>query len=286
MLQYCGAWSKQWNKFHTTLTPITSGLLFRALLQKILSSSNLRRFKPESSHIKAAHVDNPFKWRHFQPEIILLTVRWYLRYALSYRDLEEMMMERGLSLDHTTIYRWVQQYAPELDKRSRPYLKQTNDSWRVDETYVKVKGKWMYLYRAVDSTGQTLDFLLNQTRSTRAAKRFFRKVLGRPHIAAPRVINVDKNPTYIGAVRDLKQDNLLPKRCKRRPSQYMNNIIEQDHRFMKRKIKPGLGFFSYLTAWRTIRGYEAMHMIRKGQIAGAGKGNIQAQNQFIAGLFG
>jgi len=121
-------------------------------------------------------MENPFKWRHFQPEIILLTVRWYLRYALSFRDLEEMMTERGLSIDHTTIYRWVQDYAPEIDKRSRPYLKQTNDSWRVDETYVKVRGKWMYLYRAVDSTGQTIDFLLNETRSTRAAKRYFRLV--------------------------------------------------------------------------------------------------------------
>ena len=116
-----------------------------------------------------------FKWRHYQPEIIILNVRWYLRYALSYRDLEEMMCERGLSVDHTTIYRWVQSYAPKIDQRLRPHLKQSNDSWRVDETYVKVRGKWMYLYRALDSTGQTLDFLLNQTRSSRAAKRFFRK---------------------------------------------------------------------------------------------------------------
>ena len=139
-------------------------------------------------------MENPFKGRHFQADIILICTRWYLRYALSYRDIEEMMTERGLSVDHTTIYRWVQEYAPELDKRSRPYLKQTNDSWRVDETYVKVRGKWMYLYRAVDSTGQTLDFLLNETRSTRAAKRFFLKVLGRSNITVPRVINVDKNP--------------------------------------------------------------------------------------------
>ena len=256
------------------------------VLQKILHPSTLRHFISKSLSIKVAQVANPFKWRHFQPEIILLVVRWYLRYSLSYRDLEEMMMERGLSLDHTTICRWVQRYAPEIDKRSRPYLKQTNDSWRVDETYVKVRGKWMYLYRAVDSTGQTLDFLLNQTRSTRAAKRFFRKVLSRPHITAPRIINVDKNSTYIGAVHDLKREKLSPEKCKRRPSQYMNNIIEQDHRLLKRKIKPGLGFSSYPTAWRTIRGYEAMHMIRKGQVVGADKGNIQAQNQFIAGLFG
>jgi len=231
-------------------------------------------------------MENPFKWRHYQSEIILLCVRCYLRFALSYRDLEEMMTERGLSVAHTTIYRWVQAYAPEIDKRCRPHLKQTNDSWRVDETYIRVRGKWMYLYRTVDSTGQTLDFLLNQTRSTRAARRFFREVLGRPHITAPRVINVDKNPSYIGAIDDLNQEKLLPEQCKRRPNQYMNNMVEQDHRFIKRRVKPGLRFFSYPTAWRTIRGYETMHMIRKGQVEGADKGNISAQNQFIAGLFG
>ncbi len=231
-------------------------------------------------------MSDPFKWRQYEGEIILTCVRWYLRYALSYRDLEEMMTERGLSVDHSTIFRWVQEYAPELDKRCRPHLKQTNDSWRVDETYVKVRGKWMYLYRAVDSTGQTLDFLLNETRSTRAAKRFFRKMLGRSNITAPRVINVDKNPAYIGAVHDLKQEDLLPDHCKRRPSRYMNNMVEQDHRFMKRLIRPGLGFGSYPTAWRTIQGYETMHMVRKGQIEGIEKGDIQGQNQFIANLFG
>jgi transposase-like protein len=231
-------------------------------------------------------MDNAFKWRHYEGEIILQGVRWYLRYALSYRDVEELMAERGLSVDHTTLFRWVQAYAPEIDKRIRPHLKPTNDSWRVDETYVKVKGQWMYLYRAVDSTGQTLDFLLNETRSTRAAKRFFRKVLGRPKRVAPRVINVDQNAAYIGAVRDLKEAGLLPEDCERRPVKYLNNIVEQDHRFIKRRIKPGLGFGSYPTAWRTIQGYEVMHMIKKGQIEGIEKDTIQTQNQFIAGLFG
>ena len=146
-----------------------------------------------------------FKWRHYQGEIIPLCVRWYLRYALSYRDLQEMMRERGLSLDHTKIYRWVQAYAPKLEKRIRPHLRLTNDSYRVDETYVKIKGKWYYLYRAVDSTGQTIDFLLIAKRDARAAKRFFRKALKAPkHQSpwapwapwAPWVINVDQSRSY------------------------------------------------------------------------------------------
>ena len=231
-------------------------------------------------------MDNPFKWRHYESSIILLCVRWYLRYALSYRDLVEMMTERGLGVVHTTIFRWVQEYAPEIDKRSRRHLKKSNDSWRVDETYVKVRGKWMYLYRAVDSTGQTLDFQLNETRSKRAAKRFFKKMLGSSHVSVPRVINVDQNAAYPGAVNDLKQEGLLPDASEFRPVKYLNNIVEQDHRFIKRRVNPGLGFFSYPTAWRTLQGYEMMNMIRKGQIQGVDKGNIQAQNQFIVGLFG
>jgi IS6 family transposase len=197
-----------------------------------------------------------------------------------------MMSERGLSIDHTTIFRWVQNYAPEIDRRSRPHLKKSNDSWRVDETYVKVRGKWMYLYRAVDSSGQTLDFQLNATRSKRAARRFFKKMLGSSHVSTPRVINVDQNAAYPGAIHDLIQDGLLPEDCQHRPVKYLNNIVEQDHRFIKRRVKPGLGFQSYPTAWRTLQGYEMMNMIRKGQVRGVDKGNIQAQNQFINDLFG
>jgi transposase, IS6 family len=155
---------------------------------------------------------NPFKWRHYQSEIILLCVRWYSRYALSYRDLEEMMEERGLSLDHTTIYRWVQRYAPELEKRCRPHLRPTNDSYRVDETYVKIKGKWSYLYRAVDSNGQTIDFMLSARRDARAAKRFFRKMLKIASHSSPRVINVDKNPAYPTAVERLREEGTLRNR--------------------------------------------------------------------------
>jgi IS6 family transposase len=161
-------------------------------------------------------------------------VRWYLRYALSYRDLEEMMNERGLSLDHTTIYRWVQAYALELEKRIRPHLRPTNDSYRVDETYIKVKGAWKYLYRAVDSTGQTIDFMLSAKRDARAAKRFFRKMLKAASHSSPRVINVDKNPAYSPAVEELKKEGVLSIASQLRKCKCLNNIIEQDHRFIKR----------------------------------------------------
>src|SRR5512135_2069522 len=135
---------------------------------------------------------NAFKWRHFEAEIILLCVRWYLRYSLSYRDLEEMMLERGLHVDHTTIFRWVQQYAPELEKRCRPHLKATNDSWRVDETYIKIKKTWTYLYRAVDSDGNTLEFLLSPTRDAEAAQRFFVKALHATAGSASRACPTDE----------------------------------------------------------------------------------------------
>ena len=146
---------------------------------------------------------NLFKWKHYQPDIILLTVRWYLRYNLSFRDLVELMEERGLSIAHTTIMRWVHQYGPELDKRIRRHLKQTNDSWRVDETYIKVKGQWMYLYRAVDSEGNTIDFYLSKTRDQKAAKHFFNKVLRSFHVSKPGVITLDKNQAYPIAVEQL-----------------------------------------------------------------------------------
>ena len=229
---------------------------------------------------------HPFKWRHYEADIILLCVRWYLRYPLSYRHLEEMMHERRLPVDHTTIYRWVQQYAPELDRRCRPHLKETTDSWRVDETYVKVKGAWMYLYRAVDSAGNTLEFLLSATRDAAAAKQFFRKTLGAAHAVAPRVITVDKNAAYPKAFQELKAEGLFPKTEDLRQVKYLNNLVEQDHRFIKRLVKPGLGFSAFETAWRTIQGYESMNMLRKGQAQRVGKGDSRQQARFIANLFG
>jgi transposase, IS6 family len=228
----------------------------------------------------------PFKWRHFEAEIMLCCVRWYLRYALSYRDLEELMAERGLSVDHTTIYRWVQRYAPELEKRCRPHLKRTTDSWRVDETYVKIKGVWMYLYRAVDSQGNTLEFLLSATRDAQAAKHFFAKALGASHTVTPRVITVDKNAAYPKAVKEMKDAGDLVTSCELRQSKYLNNLVEQDHRFIKRLTKPGMGFFSFETAWKTLQGFEIMNIMRKGQVQGVEKGDVRGQVALVAKLFG
>src|SRR4029450_10937591 len=154
-----------------------------------------------------------FKWRHFEPAVITCAVGWYLRFSLSYRNVEELLTERGLPADHTTIWRWVQCYAPELNKRCRRELKPTNRSWRVDETYVRVKGRWTYLYRAVDSTGATIDFLLAARRDAAAAKRFFQNALRAPGHPRPRVINVDGNPSYPKVVAELKAEGKLGRRC-------------------------------------------------------------------------
>ncbi|MCM3771409.1 IS6 family transposase [Priestia aryabhattai] len=228
---------------------------------------------------------NLFKWKHYQPDLILLTVRWYLRYNLSFRDLIEMMEERGLSMGHTTIMRWVHQYGPELNERVRRHLKSTNDSWRVDETYVKIKGQWMYLYRAVDSEGNTIDFYLSESRDKRAAKRFFRKALALSHVSMPRVITVDKNPAYPIAIQELKEEKQMPEGIQLRQVQYLNNIVEQDHRFIKKRIRPMLGLKSLRTAKQIIAGIEAMHMIKKGQTLQREK-SVQNQIQFIYLLFG
>ena len=179
----------------------------------------------------------------------------------------------------------MQHYAPELEKRGPPHLKATNDSWRVDETYIKVKKQWVYLYRAVDSQGNTLDFFFSPTRDAKAAKQFFLKTLAASHSSEPRVINVDKNAAYPKAFAELKAEGHLPENCELRQVKYLNNLIEQDHRFIKRLTKPGMGFFSFETAWRTLQGFEVMNMIRKGQLQGVEKGDVRGQVALVAQLF-
>jgi transposase-like protein len=226
-----------------------------------------------------------FKWRQTEPGLILCAVRWYLRYSLSLRDVEEMLEERGLKADHTTVWRWVQRYAPELEQRIRRHLKPTNKSWRVDETYVRVKGCWCYLYRAIDSTGATIDFLLSALRDAEAAKRLFRKALSNSSHPQPRVINTDLAPIYGSAIPAIKKEGTLRSRCRHRPVQYLNNILEQDHRAIKRRVQAKQGFREFQAAGRTIQGYEAMNMIRKGQVRWVSGDDVLRQIRFIKKLF-
>ena len=196
-----------------------------------------------------------------------------------------MMEERSLSISHTTIMRWVHQYGPELDKRIRRYLKQTNDTWRVAETYIKVKNQWMYLYRAVDSKGSTIDFFLSKTRDQKAAKRFFKKALRSFHVSTPRVITVDKNPAYPIAIEHLKKEKSIPNGMRLRQQKYLNNIVEQDYRFIKKRICSMLGFKCFDTATSILSGVEAMHMMKKEQIDLRDQ-SVQNQKEFIHHLFG
>src|ERR1700756_3737927 len=188
----------------------------------------------------ASSVSGLFKWRQFEPKVILLAVGWYLRFSLSY----------------------------------------------VDETYIRVKGKWVYLYRAVDSTGATIDFLLSAKRDAAAAERFLAKALGGENHPAPKVINTDEHAGYPPAIVRLKSEETLEKNCRHRPVQYLNNVLEKDHRAIKRRVRASQHFRSFWAAWRTIAGYEAIHMIRKGQASGsvsAARGGLL--HRFILGLF-
>ena len=229
---------------------------------------------------------SPFKWRHYAPEVILLCVRWYCRYSLPYRDLEEMMQERGLTVDHVTIFRWVQKYAPEINKRIRPHLKMSGTSYRLDETYVKVGTEWKYLYRAVDSAGCIIEFMLSAKRDISAAKRFFKKVMRADHRRLPFTIGTDKYASYPEAFATSVKEKVLPSDCKLRRVKYLNNIIEQDHRAIRRRWRAAQCFRSFHTAERALEGIESLHMMRKGQVKRLGGRDAAGQAKFVASLFG
>jgi IS6 family transposase len=231
------------------------------------------------------HNSSPFKWRHYPPEVILLCVRWYCRYQLSYRDVEEMMHERGLEVDHSTAFRWVQRYAPEINKRIRPYLKMSGTSYRVDETYIKVGKTCKYLYRVVDKQGQTIEFMLSAKRDVSAAKRFFKKMMRAEHRRLPFSISVDKNAAYPEAFNASQEGQIVPKDCLLRRVKYLNNVIEQDHRFIKKKVRASQCFKRFHTAERTLEGIESMHMMRKGQVKRLAGNDAQGQAKFVASLF-
>src|SRR5258708_19685146 len=212
-------------------------------------------------------LDELFEGRHFDREIIVLCVRWYLRFKLSWRDRGEVVAEGGLSVAHTSIMRWVGHYVPEFERRWNRFARPVGSSWRIDETYVKIRGKWVYLYRAVDGTGQTVDFRLSGKRDVGAAKAFFRKVI-KTQGSAPQTITLDGYAATHRAVREMKTDGQLPAGTKVRSSKYLNNLIEKYHRGVKLRIGPMPGFKRFWAAAIVIAGIELVRRLHKGHCHG------------------
>ena len=219
-----------------------------------------------------------FKGSHFEKDIILWGVRWYVAYPLSYRQLEEMMAERGVAVDHSTLHRWVLKYAPMLEKQFRAHKRPVGTSWRLDETYVRVKGDWKYLYRAVDKAGQTVDFLLTAHRNRAAALRFLRQAIRSQ--GTPEKITIDKSGANKAAIES--HNTAHQTAIEIRQSKYLNNLIEQDHRAVKRLTRPMLGFKSFWAAQSTLAGIEVMHMIKKGQLQSDGGEEQTPAEQFYS----
>jgi transposase-like protein len=203
-----------------------------------------------------------FKGAHFPPEVILMGVRWYVAYPLSTRHVEELMEERGVEVDHSTMNRWVIRYSPLLEEAFHRRKRPVCVSWRMDETYIKVKGQWRYLYRAVDKQGQTIDFLLTEHRDKEAALRFLKKAIRRNGL--PEKITIDGSEANEAAIKSYNEEHgthIIIRQVK-----YLNNMVEQDHRGVKRVTRPMLGFKSFDTAQDTLVGIELMHMIKKRQL--------------------
>jgi putative transposase len=219
-----------------------------------------------------------FKGAHFPPEVILMGIRWYLAYPLSTRHVEELMEERGVQVDHSTINRWVIKYSPQLEDAFHRCKRPVWVSWRMDETYIKVRGEWVYLYRAVDKFGQTIDFLLTQQRDKKAARRFLNKAIGRHGV--PEKMTLDGSDANAAAIKSYNEDHGTS--IEIRQIKYLNHMVEQDHRGVKRVTRPMLGFKSFESAQPTLTGIELMHMLRKGQLAGDEFEGLSAAEQLYA----
>ena len=218
------------------------------------------------------------KGMRFPIDVILVCIRWYAAYPLSYRHLEEMMQERGVFVDHSSINRWAIRFLPLLEKVFRKHKHPVGGSWRMDETYIKVKGVWKYLYRAVDKQGKTVDFLLTAQRDKAAAMRFFEKAMKISGV--PEKITMDKSGANKAAMDEINakgEMTIIVRQVK-----YLNNIVEQDHRAIKRVTKPMLNFKSFCAAKCVLAGIELMHMIRKGQLLLKGGIELSFADQFYA----
>ncbi|WP_121317670.1 IS6 family transposase [Paraburkholderia sp. RAU2J] len=213
---------------------------------------------------------------HYPLEIMLVCVRWYVAYPLSLRNLEEMMAERGMAVDHSTVLRWAIKLLPVLEKAFRRCKRPVGKNWRMDETYVKVRGTWKYLYRAVDKAGNTVDFLLRARRDKEAARRYFEKAIDQN--GAPETVTIDESGANLAGLHAVNAERETP--IKIRQAKYLNNIVEQDHRAIKRRTRPMLGFMDFRCARILLSGIELMHMIAKGQMKDAGKLKPSAARQF------
>ena len=218
------------------------------------------------------------KGMRFPIDVILVCIRWYAAYPLSYRHLEEMMQERGVFVDHSSINRWAIRFLPLLEKVFRKHKHPVGGSWRMDETYIKVKGVWKYLYRAVDKQGKTVDFLLTAQRDKAAAMRFFEKAMKISGV--PEKITMDNSSANKAAMDEINAKGEMPIIV--RQVKYLNNIVEQDHRAIKRVTKPMLNFKSFCPAKCVLAGIELMHMIRKGQLLLKGGIELSFADQFYA----
>ena len=226
-----------------------------------------------------------FKGRHYEAALIVQAVSWYLRYPLSYRDIEELLLERGLEVDHSTVNRWVLAYAPLIERRLRPFRRPHCGSIRIDETYVRIRGQWRYLYRAIDKHGEPVDFLLTANRDLDAAKRFFRKMLKEAPLLSPDRIGTDGAGPYPPAIAAARKDGLLARHPLHYVTKHLQQGIESDHFRVKKNMPRNGGFQSFRTARRTIRGFEAMLWLRKG-FGFAGVWKVREQNRLLAFCFG
>jgi len=233
------------------------------------------KIDPEATKSKLRQV---FKRLHFPVEVILTCVRWYVAYPLSLRQLEEMIAERGINVDYSTIHRWALKLLPVLAAVCRRRKRPVGKSWRMDETYVKINSQWQYLYRAVDRSGATIDFLLSAKRDLAAARFFFGRAVALHD--RPAKVAIDKSGSNLAAIQSLQRTG--QQAIAIRQSKYLNNVVEQDHRAVKRIVRPMLGFKNFRCAEIIIAGIETMHMIRKGQLADIKDRNSSAANQFYS----